>query len=96
MHSEAVAYAILVALCATVVWYAGRARRAIYLADDMQDLQDRMTRLEGRQKLTQGRLNSIAPPREGTGAGNGEAELERPLSRSELYAAALRRKGGRT
>lgn len=99
MTSEAVAYVILVALFATVIWYARRARRAIDLVDEIDGLSERLTALERRQKLTQGRLNTIAPPREGTG-GNGaadaqEADVVRPATRQELYAAYLRqRKGG--
>jgi len=97
MTSEAVAYVILVALMVTVIWYSRRARRAIALVDEIDGLGERLTALERRQKLTQGRLNTIAPPREGTG-GNGEVvdpAATRPMSRTELYAASIRaRKGG--
>jgi len=99
MTAEAVAYMVLVALLATTIWYARRARRAIDLVDEIDGLSERVTALERRQKLTQGRLNSIAPPREGTG-GNGEdrpaaASVQRPMSRQEYLAYVKRLKEGR-
>lgn len=90
-----IAYAVLVALLVAVVWYARRARRAIDLVDEIDAMADRVFRLERHLKLTAGRLNSLAPPREGTGKANGDEgdrPVGRPMTRAELYAEISRRR----
>ena len=97
VSSETFAYCALVALLCTVVWYARRARRAIDLVDELDELDARIRSLERHLKLTAGRLNRLAPPREGTGAGNGEDVAEpvpRVRSRADLWREIERRRKG--
>lgn len=94
---EWAAFTILAALCVTVIWYARRARRAIDLADWVENLQEQVTKLQRMRKLDVGRLNAIDPPRAGTGA-NGDDRSPTgqpgPRTRGELYAAILKRQRG--
>lgn len=46
-----------------VAWLWKRARPW----GELDEVNDRLSRMEHRIRMTQGRLNSIAPPREGTG-----------------------------
>jgi len=73
---------------------------AIEGEDGEEAVEDRLKRMERNLRMLTGRVNKVSPPRLGTGEpkaaaieteGNGQ-ETGRPMSRAELYAAALRRR----
>lgn len=54
---------------------------------EFEDLEARVGTMEHRMKMLQGRLNSIAPPREGTGNGGDVPRGAQPLTRADLLRA---------
>jgi len=73
---------------------------AIEGEDGEEAVEDRLKRMERNLRMLTGRVNKVSPPRLGTGEpkaaaieteGNGQ-DVGRPMSRAELYAAALRRR----
>jgi len=75
------------------LWW-GRRHREPW--PELMDLEDRVTKAEHRSKMTQGRLNQIAPPRAGTGEDSvaPAAAQGHPQSRAELLRDFQRKQKG--
>lgn len=73
--------------------------RPRYAWPELDDLEDRITRLERSHRMLQGRLNGLHPPRAGTGAEDGDGAVEvavrPPTSRQALLVDHLRRMNAR-
>jgi len=78
---------------AIALWWARRHR---WPWPELEELQEQMTQLAHRNKMLQGRLNQVAPPREGTGVAidSSAGAQVAPVSRADLLREVLRRKGG--
>lgn len=79
----------------------GSSRETGGNGEDGEDDGDRLERLERAQKMLQGRLNRLAPPRKGTGEPSEEPEIVAPaasqgppiMTRSAILAEYHRRRG---
>lgn len=75
------------------LWWARRNR---WPWPELEELDQDKRALEHRVKMLQGRLNQIAPPREGTGAAplDPATPLARAVSRADLLRDWTKRKAG--
>lgn len=83
-----------------LIWFVERRiREDLHRLGQVEELDVEVKGLKHRARMLQGRLNTIAPPREGTGAPEAAGDVVTPevsalpRSRNDLLLAARRRLG---